>query len=76
VQHLAREALCDMMLEIQKRYPIAHTVHDEVILVVDEDWAEDALDYMQCIMRRGVIWWPELITWSEGDIACDYGSAK
>jgi len=76
VQHLAREALCDMMLKIQERYPIAHTVHDEVILVVDEDEAQEALEFMQGIMRGGVTWWPELITWSEGDIASDYGSAK
>jgi len=76
VQHLAREALCDMMLEIQKRYQIAHTVHDEVILVVDEDEAQAALEYMQQVMCGGVNWWPELITSSEGDIASDYGSAK
>jgi hypothetical protein len=65
-----------MMLKIQKRYPIAHTVHDEVILVVDEAEAEDALEFMQKIMCAGVDWWPELITSSEGDIASDYGSAK
>ena len=76
VQHLAREALSDMMLKIQERYPIAHTVHDEVILVVDEAEAQQALDFMQEIMRGGVTWWPELVTWSEGDIAEDYGSAK
>jgi len=76
VQHLAREGLSDMMLKIQKRYPIAHTVHDEVILVVDEAEAEEALEFMQNIMCAGVDWWPELITSSEGDIASDYGSAK
>lgn len=76
VQHLAREAMADMMLEIQKRYPIAHTVHDEIILVVDEAEAEEALEFMQGVMRSGVSWWPELVTWSEGDIAEDYGSAK
>ncbi len=76
VQHLAREALSDMMLAIQKRYQIAHTVHDEVILVVDKDEAQDALEFMQEVMCGGVTWWPELITSSEGDIASDYGSAK
>jgi len=76
VQHLAREALSAMMLEIQKKYKIVHTVHDEEILIVPEAEAEDALAYMQEVMRRGVDWWPELITWSEGDIADSYGSAK
>jgi len=76
VQHLAREALADMMLKINERYQITHTVHDEVILVVPKAEAEDALEFMQNIMLGGVSWWPELITSSEGDIASDYGSAK
>jgi len=76
VQHLAREALSDMMLKIQQRYQIVHTVHDEVILVVPDAQAQEALDYMQAIMRDGVAWWPELVTWSEGDIATTYGDAK
>lgn len=76
VQHLAREALSDMMLKIQERYPIAHTVHDEVILVVDEAEAQEALDFMQEIMRGGVTWWPELVTWSEGGVSTTYGDAK
>jgi len=76
VQHLAREAMADMMLEIQKCYPIAHTVHDEIILVVAEHDDEEALAYMQSIMRRGVKWWPDLVTWSEGSTALNYGEAK
>lgn len=76
VQHLAREALSDMMLKIQQRYQIVHTVHDEVILVVPEAEAEGALEFMQSIMRDGCDWWPELVTWSEGDIADTYGDAK
>ena len=76
VQHLAREALSDMMLKIQQRYQIVHTVHDEVILVVPDAEAQEALDFMQNIMRQGVDWWPELVTWSEGDIADTYGDAK
>jgi len=76
VQHLAREAIADMLLEVQKKYKIVHTVHDEIILVVPEAEAQEALDYMQGLMRSGVSWWPELITWSEGDIADNYGSAK
>jgi len=51
-------------------------VHDEVILVVPDAQAQEALDYMQAIMRDGVAWWPELVTWSEGDIATTYGDAK
>lgn len=75
-QNLAREAMADMMLEINKHYPIVHTVHDEVILIVPEDEADEALAYMQTVMRAGVRWFPELVTWSDGDIADTYGDAK
>lgn len=76
VQNLARCILADNMREIQKRYPIAHTVHDEVILVVPEDEAVEALAFMQGIMRTPPKWWTELIVWSEGSCADTYGEAK
>lgn len=76
VQYLAREVMCDMMLEIQKIAPIIHTVHDEVILAVPESEAEDTLAEVQRIMRSGVSWFPDLVTWSDGDIADTYGDAK
>jgi DNA polymerase len=76
VQHLAREVMADNMLEISKRYKIVHSVHDEIILVVPESEAVEALDFMQNIMRTPPKWWPELVVWSEGDIADTYGAAK
>jgi DNA polymerase I-like protein with 3'-5' exonuclease and polymerase domains len=51
-------------------------VHDELVYVVPEADAQQCLDELQQIMRSGVSWWPELVTWSEGDIAKSYGSAK
>jgi DNA polymerase I-like protein with 3'-5' exonuclease and polymerase domains len=54
----------------------ALTVHDELVYVVKEAEADDTLDTLQDIMRSGVSWWPELITWSEGDVAHSYGAAK
>jgi len=81
VQHLAREVICDNILEVAKtrlgkKYPLAHTVHDELIYVVKDEDAQEMLDTVQKVMRNGVTWWPELITWSEGDIAQTYGAAK
>jgi DNA polymerase len=76
VQHLARNVLADNMLAIQKRYPIAHCVHDEVVLIVPDDEAEEALRFMQEIMRTPPTWWPELVVWSEGGISDTYGGAK
>jgi len=76
IQSLAREAMADMMLAVRKRYSIAHTVHDEIVLVVPEDDAEEALQFMQDRMRAGIEWFPELVTWSEGGIGDNYGDAK
>ena len=76
VQHLARQVLVGQMLKIQKQYPIAHTVHDEVILVVPDAEAQDALDFMLDTMKTPPNWWPDLVLFAEGDIADSYGKAK
>ena len=68
----------DNAIEIQKLtgYNPALTVHDELVYVASEDEAELLLDTVQQVMRTPPTWWPELITWSEGDIADTYGDAK
>jgi hypothetical protein len=78
VQHLARHVISDALLEMKKqtgKLP-ALSVHDELVYVVPEDEAQDTLDTLQGIMRTPPSWWPELVTWSEGDIADCYGEAK
>lgn len=78
VQHLARCVIADNALEVWRKtgHNPALTVHDELVYVVDEDEAESVLDIVQQIMRTPPEWWPELVTWSEGDIADTYGDAK
>jgi len=78
VQHLARHVISDALLEVHKQtgYRPALTVHDELVYVVPEAEAEAMLDAVQAVMRTPPSWWPELITWSEGDIADTYGAAK
>ncbi len=78
VQHLSRFVLSDAMLEFEKQtgYPVALCVHDEIVAVVPEADAENALGVMQKIMRTPPAWFPELVVWSEGDIADTYGEAK
>lgn len=76
VQHLAREVMADNLMTIAKRYPIAHIVHDEAVLVVPEDQAQEALDFMLSVMRTPPAWWAELVTWAKGSIGDTYGSAK
>ena len=81
IQALSRIALTDIMLAYSKtplgrRYPIAHCVHDEIVCVTHQDDAQEVLDLLHHLMRTPPTWFPELVTWSEGDIAQRYGNAK
>lgn len=78
VQALARDVIAEHAIKFMKTTGLrpALTVHDELVYVVPEDVAEQHLNTLQEIMREGVSWWPELVTWSEGDIADSYGEAK
>lgn len=78
VQALARDVIAEHAVKFFKATNLrpALMVHDELVYVVREDKAEEYLDQLQGIMRAGVSWWPELVTWSEGDIAGSYGEAK
>lgn len=78
VQALARDILRDNAIEIEKRtgmYPV-HTVHDELIYMVEEAQADQHLALVQEVMRTPPAWFPQLVTWSEGDVADSYGAAK
>lgn len=56
--------------------PPALQVHDEIVMVVREDLAEEVLEEgIQC-MSGPLPWWPELVTAAEGGIARVYGEAK
>lgn len=78
VQALARDVIAEHALTMFKRtgYRPSLAVHDELVYVVPETIAQDVLNELQGIMRKGVSWWPELITWSEGDLGDTYGAVK
>jgi DNA polymerase I-like protein with 3'-5' exonuclease and polymerase domains len=78
VQALARDAMADYTLQffMETGYRPALLVHDEWVGVLRDSKAQDGLDTLQKIMRTPLKWWPELVTWSEGDIAPSYGAAK
>ena len=78
VQHLARNKLADDVLLIKKNlgYNPVHLVHDEWIGIAPQHESITLLAGVQEIMRTPPVWWPQLVTWSEGDIADNYGSAK
>ena len=70
--------IADNALTVQRELGLnpALMVHDELVYVVPASRAQGVLDDVQSIMRTPPDWWPELVTWSEGDIANNYGSAK
>lgn len=78
VQALARDVIGDYAYLFFKQTGMrpAHTVHDELVYVVPDADADEALATLQGIMRTPPAWWPELVTWSEGDVANSYGQAK
>lgn len=77
-QALARDIMSDYMLEFYRRTGLRPClyVYDELVYVVDQDRAPELLNTLQTIMRTPPKWWPQLRTWSEGDIAQRYGHAK
>ena len=78
VQALARDVIFPNALEFWKRTKLRpkHKVYDELVYVVDPAEADDLLAELQSIMRTPPSWWPELVLWSEGDVANTYGAAK
>ncbi len=78
VQHLARCIIADNALEFKKKtgLTLALTCHDELCYVVPESDAAERLAELQSIMRTPPSWWPELVVWSEGDVADTYGEGK
>lgn len=70
VQALARIVVFDQMLAISKRYKVVLTVHDEVVVCVPEDQADEAQAYMEECMRVAP-------AWAEGlPITCEAGQGK
>ena len=78
VQALARDIIAENALKFRRLtgFSPALTVHDELVYVVPQAEAKDLLAELQNIMRTPVDWWPDLITWSDGDMADRYGEAK
>lgn len=66
-QATARCIIAWHMLEIQKRYRVALTVHDALYLVVPEEEAEQAKDFTLATMRIAPSWIPGIPLDAEAD---------
>jgi DNA polymerase I-like protein with 3'-5' exonuclease and polymerase domains len=75
-QALARIIVFDQMLAISKRYKVVLTVHDEVVIVVPENEAEQAKQFMVETMSRTPSWGTGLPIACEAAIGKTYGDCK
>lgn len=72
-KRLPREVWNDMILS-GTALPLR--VHDEVVLCVDEDYAEITKSIMEEVMSRAPSWWPSLPVACEVGIGTNYRDAK
>jgi hypothetical protein len=75
-QSLARDIMAENILTASKKYHVVGTVHDELLLLVPEEQAEQALVDVIEIMRTPPAWAPDLPLDAEGGIGDSYGDAK
>lgn len=76
VQAVARCVMTDGMLRIQKRYPCVLTVHDEAVLLVPKDEADDAVDWSIEQMTKEPAYMPGIPLAAEAGTSARYGDAK
>lgn len=72
-QKLARNVMCDAILRIEEAgYPVVLHVHDEVVIEVDADRAEQCLADVLAIMKTAPSWIPDLPLDAEGHVCGKY----
>jgi len=76
VQGTARIVMTDGMLRIDKRYPVAGTVHDEAIAVSPESEAEEAKTWVLAQMTIEPSYLPGIPLSASGGMHKRYGLAK
>jgi hypothetical protein len=75
-QALARIVMTDGMLRVSKKYPIAGTVHDELIAVVPDDEVVDAKTWVLAQMTMEPKYMPGIPLAADGGAHRRYGLAK
>ncbi len=76
VQSIARDIVCEQMVEIAKEYPVVMQAHDEVVCVVPKHKAQEAAEFMVSVMSRSPVWFPKVPLAAEADWAFRYGDCK
>jgi DNA polymerase I-like protein with 3'-5' exonuclease and polymerase domains len=75
-QALARIVMTDGMLRVAKKYPIAGTVHDELIAVVPDDEVADAKTWVLAQMTMEPSYMQGIPLDADGGAHRRYGLAK
>jgi len=75
VQGLARCVVAEQMLEIAKKYKVALTVHDSVVVVCKEEEREAATQYVEQCMSKTPSWAEGLPVSCESGWGLSYGAA-
>ena len=75
-QAVARIVMTDGMLRVSKRYPVVGTVHDEQIVMVPEEEAEDAKTGVLAQMVMEPKYMPNIPLNADVGTARRYGEAK
>jgi DNA polymerase len=78
VQALARDVFTEKQMLLKWMYGIraAFTVHDELVAIVPEQYAEWAKEKMLEVFCMPITWWPQVVLFAEADIAKNYADAK
>ena len=76
VQGTARIVMTDGMLRVSKKYPIAGTVHDELIAVVPDEEVADAKTWVLAQMTMEPKYLPGIPLDADGGAHRRYGLAK
>ena len=75
-QALARIIVFDQMAEIAKRYKVVLTVHDEVVCCVPDEEVDQAVSFMESVMRTAPRWAPGLPIACESSVGKNYAECK
>lgn len=75
-QALARIIVFDQMAEIAKRYKVVLTVHDEVVCCVPDEEVDQAVQFMESVMRTAPRWAPGLPIACESSVGKNYAECK
>jgi DNA polymerase len=76
IQAVARHVVMEQLLIVNETYPVALTVHDEIVAVVDEAEGPAARDYIEQVMKTPPRWWPDLPVNAEVKWGKVYGELK